>query len=413
MTYVKTMALAAKEASVSLSLASFEQRNYCLRELALLLQKNMANIIFANHSDIDLAKRSNLNIGLIDRLTMNEARILAMIEGIHQVMALSDPINTVIEESVRPNGLRMTQIRVPLGVIGMIYESRPNVTIDAFVLCLKSGNAAVLRGGKETMHTNRFLVTLIREALDRSGLPKDCIQFIDDPDRAHVAELMSLHGIIDVLIPRGGAGLIRNVVENAKVPVLETGTGNNHIYVDQKADLDMAVSVITNAKTSRVSVCNAMESLLVHRDIAKQLIPAVTDALKDAYMTYYGCDVTRSYIPCERATDELYATEFLDYAMTIRVVDSIEEAIDHITKFGTKHSECIISSDEVSISKFLRCVDAACVYANASTRFSDGNEFGLGCEIGISTQKIHARGPMGLHALTTYKYLVVGDGQIR
>lgn len=413
MTYVKTLALAAKDASIALALADSFIKNRCLSKIADLLAENQNNILEANQQDISLAKQNNLNDGLIDRLTLTPKRIIDMIQGIHQVMELSDPINELINQTVRPNGMILRQVRVPLGLIGMIYESRPNVTIDATVLCLKSGNAVVLRGGKETIHTNKVLVSLIKQALENTGLPAVCVQLIEDPDRAHVMELMQLHGIVDVLIPRGGAGLIRNVIEYAKVPVLETGTGNNHVYVDKEADLDMAVSIVRNAKTSRVSVCNAIESLLVHKAIAESFLPNMVEAMKDYSMTLYGCEVTKIYIDCLDASDDLFATEFLDYALAIKVVENIDEAIRHIARYGTKHSECIVSTSEANIAKFQLQVDAACVYANASTRFSDGGEFGLGCEIGISTQKMHARGPMGLHALTTYKYLIVGNGQVR
>ena len=407
------MASAARAAAMELALASNEQKNDCLYRIASLLEEQQDAVLRANQIDVKQAQEAGLFAAMIDRMQVTPSRLKEMQEGIAKVAMLPDPIGVSLSEQTRPNGLQIKKVSVPLGVIGMIYESRPNVTVDAAVLCIKAGNAVLLRGGKETLQTNIALAAIIQQALRECQLDPNCVQLFTDPDRKYVTELMQMHGLVDVLIPRGGAGLIRNVVENSKVPVLETGTGNNHVYVDSSANLEMALAIVKNAKTSRISVCNAIESLIVHEAVAPNFLPSLLTSLQSYPMKYYGCAKTKQIISCEDANDDLYAAEFLDYALSIKVVSQLQEAIDHINRFGTKHSECIVSETPAHIEAFLNQVDAACVYVNASTRFSDGFEFGLGCEIGISTQKIHARGPMGLEALTTYKYLVSGNGQTR
>ena len=414
MTETERLGRRAKTASRILAAAPAAKRNDALAAMAAALWDRREEILQANGEDIRAGRENCLNDGLIDRLTLTERRISDICEGIQQLIRLEDPIGVVESGSVRPNGLRIEKIRVPLGAVGMIYESRPNVTADAGALCLKSGNAALLRGGKEALGSNTALARIMREAISSCGLPEDVICLVEDPSRESAREMMGLTGILDVLIPRGGAGLIRAVVENAKVPVIETGVGNCHIYIEKTADKEKAVPIVVNAKTSRVSVCNAAESLLIDEDIAPALLPLVGKALMDKGVTLYGCPKAKAILPgIQEAAEEDYGTEYLDYKMSVKVVSGLDEAIAHINRYGTGHSEAIVTENYTAAERFLNEVDAAAVYVNASTRFTDGGEFGLGAEIGISTQKLHVRGPMGLAALTSEKYRIYGNGQIR
>ena len=352
--------------------------------------------------------------GLVDRLELNHKRIEGIVEGMRQVVGLDDPVGEVISMKKRPNGLLIGQKRVPLGVIGIIYEARPNVTADAFALCFKAGNAVILRGGSDALESNKAIVAAIRNGLKKENIPEDAIALIEDTSHETAREFMRMNGYLDVLIPRGGAGLIRTVVENSTVPVIETGTGNCHIYVDERADLDMALDIIFNAKTQRIGVCNACESTLVHRKIAKEFLPLMKKRLDEKNVEIRADEDARSIVPeFTAATEEDWGKEYLDYILSCKIVDSVDEAIAHINHYNTGHSEAIITKDYENAQKFLNEVDAAAVYVNASTRFTDGFEFGFGAEIGISTQKLHARGPMGLPALTSTKYIIYGDGQIR
>ena len=409
------MGLAAKAAERILGVAGTGVKNRALEAMAEALTANAAAIIAANDRDIAAGRENGMKDSLIDRLRLTPERIAGMAEGIRQVAALSDPIGEIIEGSVRPNGMKIQRVRVPLGVVGIIFEARPNVTSDAAALCLKSGNVCILRGGKEAIHSNMAIADVLRRAVESTGLPADCIQLVSDTSRESANEMMRMSGYLDVLIPRGGAGLIRAVVENSTVPVIETGVGNCHVYVDKTADIPMAANIIFNAKTSRPSVCNAIETILVHKDIADQALPVIKERLAEKNVEIRGCERTRAILgDCViPATEEDYATEFLDYILACRVVDSLDDAIDHIAKYSTGHSECIVTSDCFSAEKFTSAVDSAAVYVNCSTRFTDGGEFGLGAEIGISTQKLHARGPVGLRELCSYKYIVRGDGQTR
>lgn len=415
MNEIEKLAAAAKKASVVLSASDTMLRNKAVAAIADEIEKNSAEIIAANELDIAAARENGISESLIDRLSLSEKRIYAIAEAVRDVCRLEDPIGKLDGGGVRPNGLQIRKVRVPLGVVGMIYEARPNVTADAAVLCLKSGNACVLRGGKEAIRSNIAIAKTMRAAISSVGLPEDCITLVEDTSRQTATDMMKANGLIDVLIPRGGAGLIRSVVQNATVPVIETGTGNCHIYVDATADIDMAVRIAVNAKCSRPSVCNAAESFLIHKDAAEAFLKAVKSPLDRYQVEIRGCSRTREILGDEirKATEEDYATEFLDYKVSVLVVDSIEEAMEHIAEYGTKHSECIVTESYKNAMLFTERVDAAAVYVNASTRFTDGGEFGLGAEIGISTQKLHARGPMGLEHLTTVKYIVTGEGQTR
>lgn len=371
-------------------------------------------ILAENDRDIALAEQNGVRPTMIDRLTLTVDRIAAMANGAHEICALPDPIGEVMENLSRPNGLGITKIRVPLGVVGIIYEARPNVTVDSAVLCLKSGNAAFLRGGKEAFFSNMVLAKIMREALESKNICPDCVVLLDDVSRETSREMMQLRGFIDVLIPRGGAGLIKSVVENASVPVIETGSGNCHVYVDSEADLPMAAEILKNAKCSRPSVCNSTETVLVHRDVAKAFLPLAKAALDEFNVEWRGCAETCAILSdAISATDDDFATEFNDYILACRVVSSADEAIAHIKKHTTAHSECIVTANAGTAAKFIAQIDAAAVYHNASTRFTDGHEFGMGAEIGISTQKMHARGPMGLRELTSCKYVVRGNGQVK
>lgn len=415
MTVLQQMGSRAKTASRILSGVSTKEKNNALLAIAALLEQEKETILAANAIDVEKGIENGTSPAMIDRLKLTESRIDGIAQAVREVVALPDPVGIVLGGSTRPNGLSITKVSVPMGVVGMIFEARPNVTVDAAVLCLKSSNACILRGGKEAIHSSIALTKIMRQALEQVGLPADCIQLVEDTTRASSVEMMKLSGYLDVLIPRGGAGLIRSVVENATVPVIETGTGNCHAYIDASADLDMAVEIVNNAKTSRPSVCNAIENLLVHKEIAEAFLPKVKAVLDAHHVELRGCKRTAEILgDCViPASEEDYDTEFLDYILAVKVVDSVEEAIDHINAHGTKHSECIVTKDYQNGQRFTAQVDAAAVYINASTRFTDGGEFGLGAEIGISTQKLHSRGPMGLTDLTTYKYILRGEGQVR
>ncbi len=403
-----------KEASRIIGKAGTAEKNRCLEVIASVLWERREEILKANDEDVKAGRENGLTEGFIDRLTLTEDRIGGICDGVRKLIQLDDPVGVVEGGSLRPNGLRIEKVRVPMGMVGIIFESRPNVTVDGATLCLKSGNAVLLRGGKEAIRSNLALTAIMRQALSDCGFPEDCIQLVEDTSRDSAARMMRLNGYLDLLIPRGGAGLIRSVVENAIVPVIETGVGNCHLYVEKTADPEMAEKITVNAKTSRISVCNAAESLLVDEAVAETMLPRLKKAL-DAYkVTLYGCPKTRAILPdVEEATEEDYGREYLDYKMSVKVVSGVDEAIAHINRYGTGHSEAIVTSSLAAAEQFQREVDAAAVYVNASTRFTDGGEFGFGAEIGISTQKLHARGPMGLEALTSYKYRIMGNGQIR
>ena len=403
----------AKDASVRLATVSTVQKNSALTLCAKALVDNSDKIIAANKLDIDNAKAKGITSAMLDRLTLTPERIGQIAEGIMQIVSLNDPIGEVTEQTVRPNGLQIGARRVPIGVIGVIYEARPNVTADVAALTLKTSNAAILRGGSEAINSNKTMVEVINSAYKETGLPEGTLQLIEDTSRETAVEFMKLNDYLDVLIPRGGAGLIKTVVNNSTVPVIETGVGNCHTFVDDSADLEMALNIAVNAKCSRPAVCNAMETLLVSNAVAEKFLPALAEKMAEYNVEIRGCDKTRKYISAVPATDEDFATEFLDYKLAVKVVSGIDEAISHITKYSTGHSEAIITNSYENSQRFLNEINSAAVYVNASTRFTDGFEFGLGAEIGISTQKIHARGPMGLKALTTIKYVIYGNGQIR
>lgn len=405
---------AAKGAAAKMNRLSVAEKNKGLSYVADELERCAEEILQANKIDIKHAKEAGMKESLIDRLSLTRERIAGMSEGLRQVVALEDPVGEMISMKTTPNGLQVGQKRVPMGVIGIIYESRPNVTADAFALCFKTGNAVILRGGSDAIHSNMAIVNVIREALTEKGLPEDAIQLLEDTSRETAQKFMQMNEYIDVLIPRGGAGLIRTVVEKSTVPVIETGTGNCHVYVDEFADLDMAVNIIVNAKTQRLGVCNACESLVIHEAVAKQAVPMICQALYEHGVEIRGDERARQYDSLMvEATEEDFGTEYLDKIISVKIVDSIDEAINHINYYNTGHSEAIVTKDYANSMKFLNEIDAAAVYVNASTRFTDGFEFGFGAEIGISTQKLHARGPMGLLALTSTKYVILGNGQIR
>jgi glutamate-5-semialdehyde dehydrogenase len=414
-TAIEKQGAAAKAASSKLMTCSTEDKNKALHAIAKALTGQKQQIIDANAKDMEKARESGMSASLMDRLALDAKRIDAIAEGVLEVAALDDPIGQVDKMGTRPNGLIIGRKKVPLGVIAIIYESRPNVTVDAAVLCLKAGNAVILRGGKEAFNSNCALTEIMRAAVKEAGLPEDSVSLVQDTSRESVGELLGLTAYIDVLIPRGGAGLINYVVENAKVPVIETGVGNCHIYVEKSADLDMGAEIIFNAKCSRPSVCNAAETLLVDRSIAKEFLPKAKELLDRKNTQLRGDAETAAILgSCVvPATDEDYYTEFLDYILAVKIVGGLDEAIAHINKYGTKHSEAIVTNDYAASQRFLEEIDAAAVYVNASTRFTDGGVFGLGAEIGISTQKMHARGPMGLEQLTSSKFIIYGNGQVR
>ncbi len=415
MTYIETLGSNAVKVKKILAVADTGKKNSALAEISRALIENSDKIIEANQKDLTAAKENGMSVSMQDRLMLNEDRIKGIASAVDELIKLEDPIGKVDNGSVRPNGMRITKIRVPMGVIGMIYESRPNVTADAATLCLKTGNAVILRGGKEAYNSNKCICEIMRDAVEKAGFPKDIIQFVDDTTREVTTELMKCDKYLDLLIPRGGAGLIKAVTKNATVPVIETGTGNCHLYVDESADIEMAVNITDNAKTQRPSVCNAIETLLVHKNIAEKFLPAVKKKLDEHNVEIRGCAETKRILgDCVvPATEDDYATEFGDYIIAVRVVDDISQAIEHIAEYSTGHSECIVTNDLSNANKFKSEVDSACVYVNASTRFTDGGMFGFGAEIGISTQKLHARGPMGLYEITTNKYLIDGNGQVR
>ncbi|HHY71223.1 MAG TPA: glutamate-5-semialdehyde dehydrogenase [Thermoanaerobacterales bacterium] len=407
------MARKARETSYRIAGISTTVKNDALEMMAKALEEMKVEIIEANKKDLEEARKKGLKEALIERLMLNDTRVDGMIKGLSDLLDLPDPVGkgTVIK---RPNGLTLLKQRVPLGVIGIIYESRPNVTSDAAGLCLKTGNSVILRGGSEAINSNKAIVTALRVGLEKANLSPSCIQLIEDTDRERIQELFKMRDYIDVLIPRGGAALIKNVVENSQIPVIETGEGNCHIYVDEFADLGMAKNILINAKTSRPSVCNAVEKLLVHEKVASAFLPETLKELQDLGVEIRGCSKTQEiYSDVIPMKEEDWSTEYLDMILGVKVVDSMDGAIEHINRFGTYHSEAIVTTDYARANLFLSRVDAACVYVNASTRFTDGGEFGMGAEIGISTQKLHARGPMGLEELTTVKYLILGSGQIR
>ena len=404
----------AKEAENTIRTITTDQKNQVLTAVADHLVESTDKLLEANAADVTNAKQNHMPEGLVDRLMLSPERIEGMAEGLRQLVALEDPIGEVTGMKKRPNGLLIGQKRVPLGVVGIIYEARPNVTADAFGLCFKTGNVVILKGGSDAIHSNEAIVDCIRESLKACGITENAIQLIADTSRETAAEFMKMNEYVDVLIPRGGKGLIRAVVNQSTIPVIETGTGNCHIYVDESADLDMAVNIILNAKTQRVGVCNACESLLVHANVKEKLLPVLAQKLKEKHVEMRADKEAHELMPGSvDATEEDWGTEYLDYILSIKVVYSVDEAIAHINRYNTGHSEAIITNDYTNAQKFLDEVDAAAVYVNASTRFTDGFEFGYGAEIGISTQKLHARGPMGLLALTTTKYIIYGNGQIR
>lgn len=391
-----------------------EQKNAALQAVAKAFLAKKQEMLAANEKDLRIGEENGMHPGLLDRLRLTAERIDGMADGLMEIAELSDPVGEVLERFNRPNGLQITKLRVPFGVIGIIYESRPNVTADAFGLCFKTGNAVILKGGKDALHSNIAISGIIRETLEQEGILKDAVQLITDTDRQTTNEFMKMNRYVDVLIPRGGAGLIRAVVENSTIPVIETGTGNCHIYIDEDADIAKAIPIIINAKTQRIGVCNSCESLVIHEKIADRFLPALGEALREKNVEMRGDERVRRLLPdCHIATEEDYGTEYLDYIISMKTVSSLEEAIAHINRYTTRHSDAILTENEDHARQFLQGIDSACVYVNASTRFTDGFEFGFGAEIGISTQKLHARGPMGLKELTTYKYTIVGDGQTR
>lgn len=413
MTNLNQLGLNAITEKMILQTMTETQKNDALRSAAAALVNRSDYILSENEKDMAEAKEKGMSVGLLDRLKLTESRIAAMAEGLIQIAELPDCIGEVIEEFQRPNGLKIRKVRVPLGVVGIIYEARPNVTADAFGLCFKTGNAVILKGGSDAINSNKAIVGILREALKENHIPENVLQLIEDTDRAVTTEFMKLKQYVDVLIPRGSAGLIRSVVENSTIPVIETGTGNCHVYIDETADIDMAVKIVLNAKTQRVGVCNACESLVVHKNVRKDFLPKLENALRQQVELRADKECKVYLKNCIDATEEDYGKEYLDYILSLKTVENIEEAIAHINHYNTRHSECIVTENEENAVRFLSEVDAACVYWNASTRFTDGYEFGFGAEIGISTQKLHARGPMGLRELTTYKYQITGKGQVR
>lgn len=414
MTEIKMLGKNAVEAEKSLSLASTDKKNEVLSLMAEKLRENTDKILEANAVDMANAEKNGLKKVMLDRLLLTKERIDGMAKGVEDIITLPDPIGKILSEIKRPNGMTVQKVTVPLGVIAVIYEARPNVTSDSAALCLKSGNAVILRGGKEAINSSKAIVDALRQALTETGLDKNCIQLVTDTSRDSANELMKMNEYVNVLIPRGGAGLIRACVENSTVPVIETGTGNCHIYVDKDADIKKAVNIIFNAKTSRPSVCNAAESIVIHKDIAEKALPEIKAELDKKNVELRGDEeaqrICGSIVP---ASEDDWGTEYLDYIMSVKTVESLDEAVEHISKYSTGHSECIVTENQETAEKFMNRVDSAAVYHNVSTRFTDGGEFGFGAEIGISTQKLHARGPLGLPQLTSFKYKIYGDGQIR
>lgn len=404
----------AKKAERVLMTAPLVSRDGALKEIATALRENCTYIIGENKKDLEAAREKGMSVSMLDRLSLDEKRVEGIAAAVENIISLPDPLGRVLSGEVRPNGMKIEKVSVPLGVVAVIFEARPNVTVDAAALCLKSGNTVILRGGKEAINSNKAMALVMRQALVKAELPENCIQLVENTSRESATALMKMNGYVDVLIPRGGAGLIRACVENSTVPVIETGTGNCHIYIDKDADADKAVSIVYNAKTSRPSVCNACESLVIHQEIAEKILPLIKKALDEKSVTIHGDEKTAAVIPdVIPATDEDYGKEYLGYEISVKVVSDIQEAVDHIMQYSTGHSECIVTENYTAANYFTANVDAAAVYVNASTRFTDGGEFGFGAEIGISTQKLHARGPLGLPELTTVKYIITGNGQIR
>lgn len=402
----------AKSLTVELANLSAERKNAMLQCMADALRAHCGGILVANRED--MRESAEKTRQFLDRLELTEARIEAMAQGIEQVIALEDPVGEILEEFDRPNGLHIVKRRVPLGLLGIIYEARPNVTADCIALAIKSGNCVVLRGSRDALHSNLAIVRAVKSALKESGFQSEYIQLIEDTSREGAERMMKLNGVIDVLLPRGGAGLIRSVVQNSSIPVIETGTGNCHIYVEKSADLNKAVRIAINAKTQRPSVCNAAESLLIDEAVLGEALPRLTEALREQGVTIRGCEKCRAVIgDLESATEDDFASEYLGYTISAKAVSGVREAAEHVNRYGTHHSDAIVTEDRAAADLFLTLVDSACVYHNASTRFTDGGEFGFGCELGISTQKLHARGPMGLRELTSYKYCIYGNGQVR
>lgn len=404
----------AKKASRILATADTKQKNLALELCAKALTDNMQNIILQNDYDVLQLKQSGAPEHIIDRLTLDEKRINGMAKAILDVAAAADPVGRILSGTKRPNGLIIEKVAVPIGVIAVIFEARPNVTSDAAALCLKSGNAVILRGGKEAINSNKAIVAVLQSAIKKAGLPAECVQLVENTTRESAKALMTMNDYVDALIPRGGAGLIRSCVENSTVPVIETGSGNCHVYVDQYANIDKAVEIVYNAKVSRPSVCNACESLVIHRSVLANFLPKIAERLKEAGVIIHADEEARKIIPdALPATDDDFGKEYLGYEISVKTVGSVEEAIDHITAYSTGHSECIVTENYTNAQKFTAGIDSAAVYVNASTRFTDGGEFGFGAEIGISTQKLHARGPLGLNELTSSKYIIYGNGQVR
>ena len=414
MSLVTDLCKAAAAVKYEVQKLDTQKKNEALLTAADRLVQRRADILAANEKDIEAGRAAGMSEALIDRLTLTESRIEQIAEGLRQVAQLPDPVGEVMEEFVRPNGMKIRKIRVPMGVIGVIYESRPNVTADAFALCFKAGSAVILKGGSDAINSNIAITQVLRDSLEACGITPDAVQLVATTDRAATRELMTMRQYIDVLIPRGGAGLIRAVVEGSKIPVIETGTGNCHIYVDKEADLEMAMKILVNAKTQRIGVCNAAESLVVHRAVLDEFLPMLAKTMEEYGVTLRADEDSRSMLPlAEAATEEDFGKEYLALMLSVKTVDSVEEAIEHINRYHTGHSDCIVTKNREAAEKFLREIDSACVYVNVSTRFTDGFEFGFGAEIGISTQKLQARGPMGLREITSYKYQITGDGQIR
>ena len=414
MSLVTDLCKAAAAVKYEVQKLDTQKKNEALLTAADRLVQSRADILAANEKDIEAGRAAGMSEALIDRLTLTESRVGQIAEGLRQVAQLPDPVGEVMEEFERPNGMKIRKIRVPMGVIGVIYESRPNVTADAFALCFKAGSAVILKGGSDAINSNIAITQVLRDSLEACGITPDAVQLVATTDRAATRELMTMRQYIDVLIPRGGAGLIRAVVEGSKIPVIETGTGNCHIYVDKDADLEMAMKILVNAKTQRIGVCNAAESLVVHRAVLDEFLPMLAKTMEEYGVTLRADEDSRPMLPlAEAATEEDFGKEYLALMLSVKTVDSVEEAIEHINRYHTGHSDCIVTKDREAAEKFLREIDSACVYVNVSTRFTDGFEFGFGAEIGISTQKLQARGPMGLREITSYKYQITGDGQTR
>ncbi len=414
MSIVEKLCRTADEIRFDVQKLSTEKKNEALLTAAKKLVERQEEILAANREDIAAGRASGMSEALIDRLTLTGSRIEQIAEGLRQVAELPDPVGEVMDEFVRPNGMKIRKVRVPMGVIGVIYESRPNVTADAFALCFKAGSAVILKGGSDAIHSNIAITDALRDSLADCGINPDAVQLVATTDRAATRELMMMRQYVDLLIPRGGAGLIRAVVENSRIPVIETGTGNCHIYVDKDADLEMAMKILINAKTQRIGVCNAAESLVVHKDVMDKFLPMLSAKMQEYKVLLRADESSRKFLPLsEAATEDDFGREYLDLILSVKTVGSVEEAIEHINRYHTGHSDCIVTENKEAAEKFLKEIDSACVYVNVSTRFTDGFEFGFGAEIGISTQKLQARGPMGLREITSYKYLVTGDGQVR